>query len=159
MRYLYFMSTTGFGNRIAHGNIPFLLNQKWEHWNYLYSLGTTSVALELPLIEFSRSYVWTIFSVTIFGLISNKECLFHQDSVPGLFFFFFCGKWQIMHRGVRVDTKLWKINFMFNLINLIWWKRSRFQQTFWATNNEKSYLHRIALPEFSIFRWILRIHS
>ena len=57
----------------------FLLNQKWERWNYLYSLGTTSVALELPRIEFSLSFVWTIFSITIFGLIGSKEGLFHQD--------------------------------------------------------------------------------
>ena len=81
-----------------------LLNQKWERWNYLYSLGTTSVALELPRIEFLQSFVGTIFSVTIFGLIGNKECLFHQDQRTRPVFF--CGKWQIMHRGVRVDKKL-----------------------------------------------------
>ena len=47
------------------------------------------MALELPLIEFSQSFVGKIFSVTIFGLTGNKDCLFHQDSVPGLYFFFF----------------------------------------------------------------------
>ena len=37
----------------------FLLNQKWERWNYFYSLGTTSMALELPRIEFSQSSDWS----------------------------------------------------------------------------------------------------
>ena len=79
---------------------------------------------------------------------------------PGLVYqaCIFCGKWLIMHRGVRVDTKLWK-NFVFDSVNLIYWKRFRFQQIFWAMNNEKSYLHGTALPEFFIFRWIVRIYS
>ena len=44
-----------------------------------------------------------------------------------------------------------KSNFVFDSVNLIQWKLFRFQQIFWATNNEISYLHGIALPEFFIF--------
>ena len=105
MHYLHCI--TGFGNDCSWKYTFFVkpeirvleLSLAWEQppwrWNYLAS-------------NF-RNHLSEQFSPLLFlALLVMKNACFTRIAYQACIF---CEKWQIMHRGVRVDTKLWKIEF------------------------------------------------